>query len=388
MMWNKWKAALIEVSNGKTTLPAPMGDWLDTQTHQESEWWLSVQERSIYRQNNGEWSQYAQQKFGRLQFSKTPRIVPHPNHCSHKIQVTQISQYHEVAAEINISPRQNVSSTSYHNYASGIGLSFLTIPRHIQRLTGDIPALPTPSPFDFDAPVDLIIAMDGSVSFGVGYHGCALATKDKKNLLRGGGLDDGIQSLMTSYGSKLGGLVASLAVLDTLFRAGTIKIRSIRFICDNESAVTAGRRPKSEIIFHNTKCDWDLLVTIQDLTVRWCNGIAFSFHWVKGNAYLIERPLKRDERLNIEADFQANVVCAQVCGRIAACPNCAHWEIKEASLSIRGSKVTSDMKIQPTSQMHDNYLFAFLMHKESWSTPHTPSTISTGMLASGPPDAY
>jgi hypothetical protein len=87
-MWNKWTADLIEVFTDETTLPMPMGDWLDTQTHQESELWLSMKERSIYWQNNGEWSQSAQQNFGRLWFSKTPRIVPHPNHYSHEIQVT------------------------------------------------------------------------------------------------------------------------------------------------------------------------------------------------------------------------------------------------------------------------------------------------------------
>jgi hypothetical protein len=120
-------------------------------------------------------------------------------------------------------------------------------------------------PFDLNEPVDLIIANDGSVIFGVGYHGWVLATKGETILLRGGGPDDGIQSLMISYRSKLGGLVASLAVLGTLFRAGTLNIQSIRFICDNESALTAARRPKSESIFHNTKCDWDLIVTIQDI---------------------------------------------------------------------------------------------------------------------------
>jgi hypothetical protein len=170
---------------------------------------------------------------------------------------------------------------------------------------------------------------------------------------------------MASYRSELRGLVAGLTVLGTLFLAGTMNIRSIRFICDNESAVTSARRPKSESIFHNTKCDWDLIVTIHDLIVRWCNGIAFSFHLVKGNAYLIDRPLKRDERLNIEAEIQADVIRAQACGPIAARPNCAHWDIEEASLSIRGSKVTSDMKNQLTSQIHDDDLRCFLMQKES-----------------------
>jgi hypothetical protein len=220
-----------------------------------------------------------------------------------------------------------------------------------------------PTPFDFDEPVDLIIATDGSVLFGVGYHGWVLATKEETILLRGGGPDDGIQSLMTSYQSDFGGLVAGLAVLGALFRSGTLSIRSIRFICDNESAVTAARRPKSESIFHNTRFDWDLIVTIQDLIVRWCKWIALSFHWVKGHADRIDRPLTRDERLNIEADIQADAIRAQARGTVVVCPNCPHWDIEEASLYIRGSKVTSDMKNQLTSQMHDGNLRSFLMQK-------------------------
>jgi hypothetical protein len=119
---------------------------------------------------------------------------------------------------------------------------------------------------------------------------------------------------MTSYRSKLGGPVAGLAVLGTLFRSGAMNIRSIRFICDNKSVVTTARIPKSESIFHNTRCDWDLIATIQDLIVRWCKRIALSSRWVKGHADLIDRPLTRDERLNIEADMQANVIRAQARG--------------------------------------------------------------------------
>jgi hypothetical protein len=223
-----------------------------------------------------------------------------------------------------------VGHTHIHNYTSDIGLSFIALPRHIQRLAGDIPALPTTLPFDFEEPADLIIATDGSVLFGVGYHGWVLATKEETILLRGGGPDDGIQSLMPSYRSELGGLVAGLTVLGTLFRSGTLNIRSIRFICDNESAVNAARRPTSESIFHNTRCDWDLIAMIQDLIVLWCKGIALSFHWVKGHADRIDLPLTRDERLNIEADIHTNVIRTQPRGTIAARPNCPHWDIEEA----------------------------------------------------------
>jgi hypothetical protein len=186
-MLNKWKAALRVVFNDETTLAAPMGDWLHMHNHQEYEWWLSVRDKCIYRQSCGEWSHFSQLNLGRLRFSTTPRIVPQPHRFSHRIQVTQRTHYHEVAAKVNIFCRTNEGPTHIHNYTSDIGLSFLALPRHIQRLTGDIPALPTPPPFDLDEPVDLIIATDGSVLFGVGYHGWVLATKEETILLRGGG---------------------------------------------------------------------------------------------------------------------------------------------------------------------------------------------------------
>jgi hypothetical protein len=107
---------------------------------------------------------------------------------------------------------------------------------------------------------------------------------------------------------------------------------------------------------------------IQDLIVRWCKGISLRFHWVKGHADRIDRPLTRDEILNIEADIQADVIQAQARGKTAAHPNCPNWDIEAASLFIQGSKVTSDMKNQLTSQTHDDNMRSFLMQKESWSS--------------------
>jgi hypothetical protein len=115
-------------------------------------------------------------------------------------------------------------------------------------------------------------------------------------------------------------------------------------------------------------------VTIQDIIMRWCKGIAFSFHWVKEHVDIIDRTLTRYERLNIEANLQANIIRAQARGPIAARPNCAHWDIEEASLSIRGSKDTSEMKTQLKSQMHDDDLDTFLTTKETWP-PHTFDSI-------------
>jgi hypothetical protein len=82
----------------------------------------------------------------------------------------------------------------------------------------------------------------------------------------------------------------------------------------------------------------------------------------------IDRPLTRDEILNIEAEIQANAIRAHACGTIAAGPSCPNWDIEEASLFIRRSKVTSDVKNQLSSHMHDGNLRSFLIQKESWST--------------------
>jgi hypothetical protein len=152
---------------------------------------------------------------------------PLPIQCSHRIQVTQITHYLKVTAKVNTVTSQDTVPTPLHSYTSGIWISFLSLHRHIQRLAGDIPTLPTSLPFYFNEPVELSIATYGSVLSGVRYRGWVLAIKDDTILLCGGGPDDGIQLLMTSYRSELGGLVAGLAVMGTLFRAGTINIQSV-----------------------------------------------------------------------------------------------------------------------------------------------------------------
>jgi hypothetical protein len=196
--------------------------------------------------------------------------VPHPYQCAHIIQVTQRARYLEVTANINIVTSHNIFPTTLHSYTLRIWLSFLSLPWYIQRLVGEIQALPTPLPFDFNEPVELMIATDEYVLFGVGYHRWALVTKDKTILFCGGGPDDGIQSLMTSYRLELGGVMAGLAVMGTLFGAGTIYILSVQFFCDNEYTVIVDRRPIFDSVFHNTTCDGDLIMTIQDLIMRWC----------------------------------------------------------------------------------------------------------------------
>jgi hypothetical protein len=84
-------------------------------------------------------------------------------------------------------------------------------------------------------------------------------------MLCGGGHNDGPEDLMSSYYSELGGIVEGLAALGTLFRSGHINIQSVRFLCDNESAVLAAKLPITDSILFNTKGYWDLIATVQNL---------------------------------------------------------------------------------------------------------------------------
>jgi hypothetical protein len=111
-------------------------------------------------------------------------------------------------------------------YTSNIGCCIKSLPRHIQILVGDIPTLRTPLGWDPTITVNIIIATDGYVTLGVGYHSGIVATEDEDILLKGGGPDDGDLFLMQSYRSELGGVAAGLAVLGTLSRSGLINIAS------------------------------------------------------------------------------------------------------------------------------------------------------------------
>jgi hypothetical protein len=65
-----------------------------------------------------------------------------------------------------------------------------------------------PSVWDNYEEHDIIVATDGSVVFGVGYHSWTVATNNEHVLLSGGGPYDGDQILMMSYRSELGGIAS------------------------------------------------------------------------------------------------------------------------------------------------------------------------------------
>jgi hypothetical protein len=136
----------------------------------------------------------------------------------------------EITEKYKISRRKTLDPLPQVPYTSNIGTCIEALPRHVQRLVGDIPALRTMAGWDPTTPVNISIATDGSVTFGVGYHIWVVATEDLDILMQGGGPDDGDLFLMQSYRSELGGVAAGIAVLGTLSRSGLINIASATFL--------------------------------------------------------------------------------------------------------------------------------------------------------------
>jgi hypothetical protein len=91
-----------------------------------------------------------------------PGIVQSQSHAQANSHIESKSQREtdiEVTEKVDIFTSHDTVSTALHSYTSGIGLSFLSLPRHIQRLVGNILSLPAPLPFDLDETVDLIITI-------------------------------------------------------------------------------------------------------------------------------------------------------------------------------------------------------------------------------------
>jgi hypothetical protein len=159
-----------------------------------------------------------------------------------------------------------------------------------------------PPHLDCKMEVDIIIVTDGSVLFGVGYHSWLIATTYEDILMVGGGPDDGAQDQMASYRSELGGIAAGLGVPGTLARSRMIRIRGVTLICDNSAAVLASKHDLTPSVFNRTESEFNLIATIKYLENEWCCDIIISYSWVKCHADRLDRPLTKNERLNIEAD--------------------------------------------------------------------------------------
>jgi hypothetical protein len=205
-----------------------IGEWSDHH-HQQYEWYLDSDHNVLYHHTNSTWEQHTAQSRSRLRFTALATKCDRPARATHFVEAKTRPPLVEIMDELKISQRTIVILPIIVPYTSIIGTCIEALPQYVQILVRDIPALRTPTGSDPTTPVDIIIATDGSVTFGVGYHSWVIATSDEDINLQGGGPYDGDLFLIKSHGSELGGMAAGLAVLGTLRRSGLINISSTTF---------------------------------------------------------------------------------------------------------------------------------------------------------------
>jgi hypothetical protein len=343
-----------------------LGDWFK-QHHQQSKWHFNAEQNIFYHHSNGTWEQHPAINRARLCFSNHSTDCARPARATHVVETKTRTRCVETTGKCNITRRPTLDLPPLVPYTSNIGLCIKALPWHIQILVGDIPTLRTPTGWDPTIPVNIIIATDGSVTLGVGYHSWIVATEEEDIILQGGGPDDGDLFLIQSYQSELGGVASGLAFLGTLSRSGLINIASTTFLCNNESAILSANRPLTDSIFHRIERDNDLVSTIKHLQENWCRGLHIRYKWVKGHADDLNRELTRAERLNVIADEQCDVVRQQASGPQSARSSAGLWDSETCALFLRGSNITSRMKERLTQQLLDADLRDYLEKKELWS---------------------
>jgi hypothetical protein len=360
--WKAWKKSITEFFAQDGSMMQPLGAWY-VGHHSKQEWYLDARAQELWHQTNNKWIRHQAQNIGPLRFVIQGRegadILRHA--LMHVAIVTQRQRYIEINEQTPIHTQYIKETTQLVPYVSAIGEAFHALPRHMQRLVGGIGEFQTPRQWDVIKEVDLIIATDGSVLFGLGYHSWIIATESEYILLAGGGLDDGPGKYMTSYRSELGGIITGLAVLGTLVRSGLINARRIKFICDYSAAILASKREVTQSIFRRSEGDHDLIATMKYLQHNWCTNTEVTYAWVKCHADRGDQEPNREERLDIEAGALCDLIREDAKGPRGTRPSCPNWDLEVCSLFIRGDKITSKMKLQVEGQLHDKDMRKYII---------------------------
>jgi hypothetical protein len=89
---------------------------------------------------------------------------------------------------------------------------------------------------------------------------------------------------------------------------------------------------------------------------NWCKDYHITYEWVKAHADRGNEEPNKEERLNIEAYALCDIICNEATVPLAARGNCALRESEVCALFIMGTKITTKMKWQLQSQVHDKLM--------------------------------
>jgi hypothetical protein len=172
--WKTWKAAL-EYLAPDGDIGDPLGEW-KADHHHIMEWYLDSQSNALYHHIEGVWTRHDSMNISRLIFWPEPHSCDKRNICAYVVEVNERTWYMEIVCKYKIKETLTIEIYYAITYTSGIEDSCQTLPRHIQRLVGNIPELELLNGSEENEEQNLIVATDGSVVLGVRYHSWIVAT--------------------------------------------------------------------------------------------------------------------------------------------------------------------------------------------------------------------
>jgi hypothetical protein len=181
--------------------------------------------------------------------------------------------------------------------------AFVDTPEFYQRLIGSKPPIDDHIGFKIATGMELetlLSCSDGSFDplHKTGSHGWILATTDKETLAQGAGPADGNPSLMSSYRTELGGLLAILYMIYRICQQYQVTSGKVSYYCDNKGVI-------SNIFSHRTPSITQFLQTDSDLVMEARHlltliPVTILASWVKGHYNGEFREFKHD--LNEKVD--------------------------------------------------------------------------------------
>jgi hypothetical protein len=137
--WKACKSAL-EYLTPDGHIGNALGDWR-SQHHQIMEWYLDTSTCTLYYHIEGVWTFHEAANIGRLRFQVEAHACDEPNQYSHVVEVSEHARYIEIVNKYKIKEIQMDVIEKVIEYKSGIGGSCHILPRHTQRLVGNIPEI-------------------------------------------------------------------------------------------------------------------------------------------------------------------------------------------------------------------------------------------------------
>jgi hypothetical protein len=103
------------------------------------EWYLDASSSALYYHVEGVWTRHDAMNIGRLIFMPEAHSCDEPNTCTHVVEAIERTRYMETVRKYKIKETLTIETDHVITYTSGIGYSYQALPRHMQRIVGNIP---------------------------------------------------------------------------------------------------------------------------------------------------------------------------------------------------------------------------------------------------------